>query len=229
MPNSPEQWFKNLTPIAKTWLSLAVIATAGTGFGLIPIEYIYFSVPLVLRKFQIWRLITNFLYFGKFSIGWFFQMFILSRYTQLLEEQHFPGPRGTAELVFLLLFGAISLLLLNWMFMGGSIPFMASGLSFVLMYVWSRKSPFTEVSFWGFGFKAWHLPFVITVFHVLLGSSPMMDIFGIFVGHLYHFLMDIVPKVYNKELLKCPQFLYRIFDKTEVRNDWRGGAAHRLT
>merc|ERR1712048_949634 len=89
--------------------------------------------------------------------------------------------------------------------------------------------PYIDVTFWGFQFKAWHLPFVLLLFTFVMGNSPVLDIFGILVGHLYHFLMDIVPRVYNKELISCPQFLYKLFDQTQARrNDWRGATAHRL-
>lgn len=91
-------------------------------------------------------------------------MFILSRYTQLLEETEFQGARGTADFTFLLAFCGCGLLLLNWM-IGGSIPFMASALSFVVMYVWSRKNPYNQVSIWGFQFEAWYLPFVMALLH----------------------------------------------------------------
>ncbi len=95
-------------------------------------------------------------------------MFILTRYTGMLEssEPSFQGPRGTAEFVFMFGFGIICLLFGSWM-VGGTIPFLASGLSFMVLYVWSRKSPYRQVSFWGFGFLAWHLPFVLLAF----GSS----------------------------------------------------------
>ena len=243
----PEEWFKSLTPVAKAWLSIAVITTVGAQFGFINLAYLYFDPMLIYKKFQvfhhviiitypctahhhqIWRFVTTFFYFGKLGFGFLIQMFILTRYTQMLENDHFPGPSGLAEMVFLLIFGGSGLILLNWIVFGGSIPFLASALSFVLLYVWSRKSPYIDVTFWGFQFKAWHLPFVLLLFTFIMGNSPVLDIFGILVGHLYHFLMDIVPRVYNKNLIACPQVLYNIFDKTEARrNNWRGAAAHRL-
>lgn len=63
---------------------------------------------------------------------------------------------------------------------------------------------------------------------VLLGSSPLLDICGILVGHIYYFLQDIVPRVYNKHILYCPQFLYNMFNEAQVRNDWRSRGGHRL-
>lgn len=53
MAGSPEEWFKNLTPIAKTWLSIAVITTIGAQFGFINLAYLYFDVTLIYKKFQV--------------------------------------------------------------------------------------------------------------------------------------------------------------------------------
>ena len=61
-----------------------------------------------------------------------------------------------------------------------------------------------------------------------MGGNPTLDIFGILIGHLYHFLTDIIPRVYGKHYLETPQFIINIFDKTQVRRDWRGSAGHRL-
>merc|ERR1711964_825805 len=100
---------------------------------------------------------------------------------------------------------------------------------FYLMYIWSRKEPHVQVTFYGFGFKAWHLPFVLMAVGLLMGGAPMFDILGILVGHVYHFMADIVPEVYDFELLKCPSFLYTLMGETQTRaQDWRGGGGYRL-
>ena len=53
MPSGPEEWFKNLTPITKIWLSVAVITTVGAQFGFVNLAYIYFDIQLIYRKFQV--------------------------------------------------------------------------------------------------------------------------------------------------------------------------------
>jgi Derlin-2/3 len=113
----------------------------------------------------------------------------------------------------------------------GNLYFLGSPLIFMILYVWSRKDPERPVSFWGFAFKAWHLPFVYTAVSVLLGASPLYDILGILVGHAYFYLKDIVPVVYNKNPLTTPEFMYQIFDQTNVHaraQAWRRGQGHRL-
>ncbi len=101
----------------------------------------------------------------------------------------------------------------------------------MIIYVWSRKDPYKAVSFFGFAFSAWQFPFVMALFHFLLGSSPVTDLLGIVVGHLFHFIMDIVPSVYGVSLMKTPQFLYNIFEQGNVQarnQDWQRQGGYRL-
>jgi len=108
---------------------------------------------------------------------------------------------------------------------------MGPSMMFMLLYVWSRKDPTRQVNFWGFNFLGWHFPFVMIVFSVLIGANPLLDIIGICVGHLYHFLMDIVPNVYNRTVLKTPEFMYNMFDQTNVHGraqNWQRGAGYQL-
>lgn len=57
---------------------------------------------------QVWRLLTNFFYFGNFGIDFFFHMFFLVRYSRMLEEGSFRG--RTADFLVLLLYGMVFML-----------------------------------------------------------------------------------------------------------------------
>lgn len=66
-----------------------------------------------------------------------------------------------------------------------------------------------RMSFLGlFTFTAPYLPWVILGFGVLLGQSPIYDLLGVVVGHLYYFLEDVYPEVSGRKLLKTPAFMY---------------------
>jgi len=225
---SPEEWFKNLPKITKAYLVMAVGTTALCMFGTIAPIQIYLDFDLIFKKYEIWRLLTNFLFFGKFSMKFMFQMFILASYTSMLETGRFSTPRGTAELVHLFMFGAFCMIVVSWL-MGG-LPFLGQPLIFMNLYVWSRTNPMTDVNFWGFTFSAWHLPFVLMFVGMLMGGSPVTDIIGILVGHTYHFLVDIMPKVYGVSPLTCPDILYNYFDpqNVAVQRTQRLGTGYRL-
>ena len=50
-----------------------------------------------------WRLFTNFFFFGAISLDFFFHMFFLVRYCRMLEEGSFRG--RPADFLLMLLFG----------------------------------------------------------------------------------------------------------------------------
>lgn len=227
--SSPEEWFKTLPVVTKVYFVLAVGTTALVSFGMLDPFILYLDFKLVFERFQIWRLFTNFIFFGKFGMPWVFQMFILVRYFKMLEEQYFPGVRGTAEFITLCTFGASVMITIAYFWQG--LLFLGPGLVFMCLYVWSRKDPMRQVSFWGFTFKAWHFPFVLMIFSVIIGSSPILDVVGILVGHMYHFLVDKVPREYGHTLLKTPVWVYRLFEEQTIRRPgaaWQRGGGHRL-
>jgi len=226
---TPEQWFKTMPIITKTWFVTSLVATALISFQFMSPWWLYLDLDLVFRKFQLWRLVTCFIFFGKFSLNFVFAMFLMVRYTRMLEETKFIGNRGTAEMIFMMIFGASVMIFISWLW--GGLPFLSSALVFMLLYYWSRTDPYRPVVFWGFTFQAWQFPFVMVVVSVLIGASPLLDLIGIVVGHLYHYLMDIVPKIYGRTLLKCPEFMYGFFDQQNVvgrAQHWNRGTGHRL-
>ena len=54
----------------------------------------YYNSNLIFRKGQVWRLATNFFFFGSLGMDFVFHMFFLSRYCRLLEEGTFRGRSG---------------------------------------------------------------------------------------------------------------------------------------
>lgn len=228
MAVTPEAWFAALPVVTKTYFLLVVGTTLLTTFGLLNPALLFLDFGKIWENFHFWRLATCFFYFGRFSLPFLFQVFILTRYFGLLEGGYFFGNRGTAEFVFLILFGAVPMWAVAHYW---PLYFLGPSLVMMVLYVWSRRDPFTVVTFWGFAFKAWTFPFVLLVFGALLGGNPMEDILGILVGHLYYFVMDVAPRVYGKTLMHCPDALYRLFEVGDVhaRNQpWRAGAGHRL-
>lgn len=78
---------------------------------------------------------------------------------------------------------------------------------FFVLYVWSKRHPTAPASIWGIQMKAIHLPFAYVVLSVLMGGLYSDLLHGIAVGHLFYFLVDVVPIVYGKDYLHTPQFL----------------------
>lgn len=63
-------------------------------------NYTYFACVYVT---QVWRLVTNYMFFGTVGFNFLFNMIFTYRYCRMLEEVSFRG--RTADFVFMFLFG----------------------------------------------------------------------------------------------------------------------------
>ena len=86
-----------------------------------------------------------------------------------------------------------------------------SAIYFYICHVWSRKNPTMTVSFWGLPITAVYVPWVMVGISMLLGQSIHMALLGIAVGHLYYFLVDVLPDMLDIDLLRTPKLLVDIF------------------
>eukprot|EP00742_Colponemidia_sp_Colp-10_P000634 GILJ01000692.1.p1 GENE.GILJ01000692.1~~GILJ01000692.1.p1 ORF type:complete len:258 (-),score=34.19 GILJ01000692.1:113-844(-) len=221
MAQSPEEWYKSLPPFTKVYGTAVFATTAAISFGLIDPRYLILDTDAVFRHFEIWRLVTCFFVFGKFSMSFLFQMFILVRYCSLLEK-HNSFENRTADFAYFVFFEVVCLLVLG-MLVGG-VPILGPSFVFAFLYVWSKRDPMVPMSMFGFLFQSFHWPWVLLAFSVLIGGSIVLDLFGIAVGHFFYFLKDILPVQYGYNLLKTPSFLFSYFpSRATVGNNFTAG------
>ena len=180
---------------------------------------LYLNYNLIFKKFQIWRIFTNFFYFGNFSLSLVFHMLIYFRNSKLLEKKIFKG--SAPDYLFFILFCMIFLLIFN---IFAKILFLSQSLGFAMTYYWGRKSKTTVVEFMGvFSFRAPYLPFFYLFISFLLQSDFKNDLYGLFIGHIYFFLKEILPRiksVKNIKILETPKFFVRLCDKLNINNEF---------
>jgi len=230
---TPEQWFREMPPITKSYFVAAVATTIVTHFGLISPRYLFLDLEQVVFRFQFWRLLTCTFYFGPLSLGFLFQMFIMVRFFSALEGGYFQGLAGIANMITMLAFGAILMFALSLV---EPLYFLGTCMMFLVLYVWSRKKPKAPSGFWGFRFSAWHMPFVMLLLDMVIGNALLTPFVGILVGHSYHFLADIVPAEYGVHLLYTPAFVNKCVEYfmtpaepgAAARANWQRGQGHRL-
>ena len=157
---------------------------------------------------QVWRVFTNFFFFGSIGLDFFFHMFFLVRYCRLLEEGCFRG--RTADFLYMIIFGARATHAAHavhsrtWPFgssqqniisvprvAGGVLlcagspfmdvpPFLGSSLAFMMVYVWGRRNQYVRMSFLGlFQFRAPYLPWVLLAFSVSLHTPRKVSILSV--------------------------------------------------
>ncbi|KAJ3556196.1 hypothetical protein NM688_g2160 [Phlebia brevispora] len=144
MPVGIEAWITQIPPVTRTWLALSVLTSVAVQCQLVTPLQLYFNWKAVAVNWQIWRIFTNFFYFGSLSLDFVFHMFFFMRYSRMLEESSFANRK--ADYVWLLLLSSIILLALSPLV---NLPFLSSPLAFVPIYFWSRRHPSTPISLFG--------------------------------------------------------------------------------
>ncbi|KAF2087534.1 putative ER-associated proteolytic system protein Der1 [Saccharata proteae CBS 121410] len=204
-----EQWFHEIPVCTRWWTTITVLTSVLVQCHVLTPFQLFYSFRAVYYKGQYWRIISTFFYFGPLSLDLMFHVFFLQRYSRLLEEGFGRSP---AHFSWLLAFASLAILCLAPLF---SMAFLGTALNSTLVYIWSRKNPDTRLSFLGlFVFKAPYLPWVLALFSVLLhGTVPKDEICGIMVGHVWYFLNDVFPPMYNGfRPLDPPAFWVRLWD-----------------
>merc|ERR1712188_291706 len=97
MAQSIEDWYKEMPIVTRTYLTLAFATTVLCSLDVISPFTVYFNLQLITQKMQLWRVVSNFFFFGNLGLDFLFHMFFLSRYCRLLEEGSFRS--RTADLV----------------------------------------------------------------------------------------------------------------------------------
>lgn len=99
---------------------------------------VYFNSKLIFQEYELWRLVTNFFFFGSLGVDFVFHMFFLSRYCRMLEEGSFQG--RSCDFFYMLLFGGT---LLTAFAPFVNVQFLGTSLTFMMVYVWGRIRPHT--------------------------------------------------------------------------------------
>lgn len=212
--SGPEAWFQSIPFITRYWFALTCITTLSGNLGLVGIDKIVFMWEPLKDNFEVWRLFTPFLYMGQFSLPMLFGLYLLVEYSKRYEMGtgfNTGAGGGTADYAFAMMFGVVVILLSYPLLADKMMPIFAKNLTYYVLYAWTKRYPTVQVNIWGFPVQALHLPFALLGLTMCMGN-PFVDMMhGFAIGHLYYFLVDVVPVVYNKDVLRTPQFLIDYF------------------
>lgn len=62
-----------------------------------------------------------------------------------------------------------------------------------------------------FNFESIYFPWVLIGFRLLMGGSPIAELMGVLVGHIFYFLNDLYPLQSGRRIIYTPQFLKDLF------------------
>lgn len=209
---------ETLPPFTAVWVAGAITLTLLEHLGFISEYQLFYSSYYVFHKRQYWRLITTFMYFGRFGFVFLFRVLDLMRFASRLEGQTF-GPTRRANYAWLLLCTSVTLLILGSVI---SMRFMSYPLLWVMIYIWSRKNRHIRLNFMGLlTMTAPYYPFFELVFLALTESYNLKyNLLGILLGHACkyakrltsdYFLEELWPREYasnGEHWLRPPQVWY---------------------
>jgi len=170
-----------------------------------------FIPPLILKRGEIWRLISPF-FVRVLGFSYIINTFFMYRHTKQLEEEEYRGRRADFIWMFVLLCTMILII-------GGIAKqfVLSEALLMAVLYVWSRKFPDVNMTFmFGIRFKSQYLVWVLTIYHFILGGSVWQEVIGIVCGHLYWFCADVLPNTHGVNLVGAPMWLQGIVPNTGV-------------
>ncbi|XP_044463662.1 derlin-1-like [Mangifera indica] len=214
--STPAEFYNSLPPICKAYGTLCLAVTTVCQLGLLNPDHLLLDYKLVFSHLQVWRLFTNFFFLGFFSINFGIRLLMIVRYGVSLERG--PFDRRTADFLWMMIFGGLSLLVLS------AIPIFRSfllgtSLVFMLLYLWGREFPNAQINIYGLvKLKGFYLPWAMLVLDIVFGSPLITDLLGIIAGHLYYFLTVLHPLATGKNLLKTPKWVHKLVAR------WRIGA-----
>ena len=99
--DSPQAWYAALPPISKFWFTSCALSTLGFHAKFVDPRAMMLSWRMISLakggKFQPWRLLTNFAFLGKLSLGFAMRMVMIAQYSVSLEKEAFTGASGTEK------------------------------------------------------------------------------------------------------------------------------------
>uniref|UniRef100_A0A0K8TNX9 Derlin n=1 Tax=Tabanus bromius TaxID=304241 RepID=A0A0K8TNX9_TABBR len=202
--------------VTRLYTTACVMTTIAVHLELVSPLQLYFHPSLIIKRLQLWRLATTFLYFGTVGFSFFFNMVFTYRYCRMLEEGSFRG--RSSDFVMMFIFGGIVMIIFAFFV---NLLFLGQAFTIMLVYVWSRRNTFVRMNFFGLlNFQAPYLPWVLLCFSMILGNTVWVDLMGMAVGHIYYFLEDVFPAQPNgSKLLKTPNLLRILFDEHLSENN----------
>lgn len=218
----PQDWFQSLPIVTQYWLAATGVITIAANFNIIEPEQCIFVWKRIQSHLELWRVFTCFCYAGSFSFPTAFKIYmqvIMSRQYEKSNPYNTGAGGGTADYIFSLLFAAIVMLVTYPIVLPflNIFPIFHNNLVFFVVYVWSKRNPEAQGNIWGFPIPAPYFPWAYIALSMFTGAPFNDMLHGLAVGHLYYFLVDVVPQVYGKDILLTPQFLIDQFGVGEFR------------
>lgn len=136
-------WYVNRPPITRLFLTCSTILAALLSFKFIQVHHIFYTFVETVPTLQVWRPLTSLLFLGEFNISFIFQAYFAYFALSSAERDLFEKSRLADYLTLQIYIFCMMILAASFF----DLFFIADGFMFALIYVWCRKKPFQQISF----------------------------------------------------------------------------------
>ncbi|CAF3369785.1 unnamed protein product [Rotaria socialis] len=92
-----QQDYFSIPPITRAYTTTCLLTTIAVQLDFVTAYQLYFNPELIFKKFQLWRLITCFCFYGSIGFNFFFNLLFTYRYCRHVYyflEDIFPREQG---------------------------------------------------------------------------------------------------------------------------------------
>jgi len=203
---------KAIPPVTRLLLFSTILTGALVSFSLVNPYNFVFLPDKIIKNFELHRLILPIVFAGRFEFSFAMHLYILYQNCKSYESNPFNTGAGGSSVDFLwmVMVGTILLWPIAYYF---EIPVLSQPMLYMIMYVWSRRNPDDQRNMFGvFTLKVAYIPWFYVAIHVLMGNSITPILVGIAVGHIYYFLVEVLPGTNGVNLIKTPAFCAMIIN-----------------
>ena len=163
----------------------------------------------IKNNFEIYLLFTPFIFAGGFSFNFAMHVYVLYENCKRYEMNPFNtgGGGNSSDFLWMMIIGMIMIMSMTYFF---PMEMLADPIVFYIVYVWSRRSPDTQLSIYGLKLKSLYLPWAFIAIRLIMGGSIVEPLIGIACGHIYYFLVDVLPLSHGYDIIRTPKFCINI-------------------
>ena len=178
------------------------------------LNYMKLDYKKVYTQYEIWRLITTFLYIGKPSPKIIFDYYIYYKRMKSTERK-FIRNKKLSEFIMMLIYLMIITHICNFIgyaFFGlKSNKFLSHKLMFSIILINSKRNPEKMFRFYFAKIPNKFVPYFLFTIRTLKSGKYLSNLFSFIPGLAYYYLKDVIPKWNNNlDIFITPQFLENI-------------------
>lgn len=228
---------RSLPPITRTWFGASLLVNVGTTLELLRPQDLLFDGHRIYHNLELWRLLAPFLYGGGNlnEIHVLLSLYMITIHSSAYERNpYYSGGNPLADYAFCLLFciatTVVTFLLVEYYYIyyyGQHqrllYPVFSRTLITSISYLWARRNPNVNIMLNFIPIQGLYLPFAQMALAWGLGNPIGEMVHGMLVGHIYFYLVVIVPAI-RGPVLATPSIFVELLvdlfgDQPEFRRD----------